>query len=103
VAAPRGAAAPGDRVLARTQLAGLDQARPLHDVLRDLRPGFLWFRGVSPTVYVDGVRVASDATLRELPVRWVERVELLSGAEATLRFGTNHTGAALLVTTRGRH
>jgi hypothetical protein len=99
--APRGARAPSDRILTGEGFAGLDLNQSLYDALQGLRPNFLSFRGAAPTVYVNGVRVASEATLRELPIRWVERVQLLAGDEATLRYGTNHTGAALLVSTRG--
>jgi hypothetical protein len=77
-------------------------ASDLHAALRLARPRFLRTRAArkdAPVVYVDGVRVGDLAYLRSLPVRDVAIVRALGRSEATTRFGTDHVGGALLVTT----
>jgi hypothetical protein len=56
---------------------------------------------ISPAmVYLDGVRLGDVFELRQIGAQVVERMEYLTPSEATNRFGTNHTGGAILVTTR---
>ena len=64
---------------------------------------------VFPAVYVDGVRMEYQygddrtgiwtASLSRIPASQIEKVEFLSGPEATLRFGTDTPNGALLITT----
>lgn len=53
-----------------------------------------------PVVYLDGIRVGDLDELRLIRAVVVERMEYLSPSDATTRFGTNHNGGAILVTTR---
>ncbi len=53
-----------------------------------------------PVVYLDGIRIGDISELERLRAEVVERMEYLSPSDATNRFGTNHTGGAILVTTR---
>ena len=39
--------------------------------------------------------------LRNVPAEQVERIEFLSAADATMRYGTGHASGAILVTTKG--
>lgn len=55
---------------------------------------------VPPVVYLDGLRVGNVEELRRIRAVVVERMQFLSPSDATNRFGTNHTGGAILVTTR---
>jgi len=57
-------------------------------------------RPLSPVIYLDGIRVRNIDELRRLRANVVERMEYLSPNDATNRFGTNHGGGAILVTTR---
>ena len=54
----------------------------------------------SPVVYLDGVRVGKIDELERLRADVVEQMEYLSPTDATNRFGTNHEGGVILVTTR---
>jgi predicted small secreted protein len=77
----------------------------LLDALQALRPRFLASRGPDgtrlPVVYVDGVRnLGGTAELRTIQTDHVSQVRYLSAAEANLRFGTGHTGGAIVVALR---
>lgn len=53
-----------------------------------------------PVVYLDGVRLGGLSELERISAGVVERMEYLYPNDATNRFGTGHTGGAILVTTR---
>jgi hypothetical protein len=63
-----------------------------------------------PSLYVDGVRVEYSygddlthvftETLRRIPAADIDKIEFLSGPQATLRFGTDSPNGAILITTR---
>lgn len=53
-----------------------------------------------PVLYLDGIRMDDISELGRIRADVVERMEYLSPSEATNRFGTNHNGGAILVTTR---
>jgi hypothetical protein len=92
-----------------------------YDLIRSLRPRWLHDRGqqtlgtttrqtaTGPVtemtttgiiVYVDGTRMGSAGTLREISTRDLRSAERLSAGEATRRFGGGHTHGAILLTTR---
>lgn len=79
-----------------------------YQAVRDLRPRFLRpgrfnLKGSAyPIVYVDDMRLGEVDELRRIPTSDVLTIQYLSPPDATTRFGTGHTGGALLVTTRGR-
>jgi hypothetical protein len=78
------------------------------DAVQQLRPTWL-SRPTAPTLggdnpimaYVDGQQFGTAADLRNLPTEQVERIEFISAADATTRFGTGHPSGAILVTTKG--
>ncbi len=81
-------------------------ARSAYDLIQQLRPSWLRGRGTQsiqnpgssfPVVYVNGIRESSLDALRTLDVGLVREVEYLSASQATTRFGTGHTGGAILV------
>lgn len=75
------------------------------DLLTALRRARPWFfqtrsqRAIAPVVYLNGVRMRALARLRDLDVRSVRSICLLRASDATTRYGTDHVGGALLVTT----
>ena len=79
------------------------------DLVRRLRPRWLQGRGAgtggqnTPQLIVDGARMgdAQDA-LRSLSVADIQEMQYLSAADATMRFGTNFVGGAIVVTSRSR-
>lgn len=81
------------------------KAPRLLEALRRVRPRFLQTRAPRrdqfAVVYVDGVRVGDLSYLSSVPVADVVDVAFLRAADATTRFGTDHTGGALLVRTHG--
>ena len=90
----------GARIAAQELLS--TGASDLFTALRLSRPRFLRTRAPrkdAPVLYVDGVRVGELAYLRGMRTRSVASVRLLRGPDATTRYGTDHVGGALLVTT----
>jgi TonB-dependent Receptor Plug Domain len=82
------------------------KAANLWDALTALRPQWLRARGSSslvagmsnePVVYVQGIRYGEPRSLQSMNVDQVRRVEFLNARDATTRFGTNHSGGALMV------
>ena len=53
-----------------------------------------------PVLYLDGIRLDNFRELERIRAEVVERMEYLSPSDATNRFGTNHSGGAILITTR---
>jgi len=72
--------------------------------IQRIRPRFLETRvprrDQFAVVYVDGTPVGDVLQLRDIPVIDVVEVVFLGASDATTRFGTDHTGGALLVHTR---
>ncbi len=77
-----------------------------YDVIRRLRPRWLQARGGSanqPQLFVDGARMGmAEAGLRSMPVSDIQELQFLNASDATMRFGTNFPGGAILVTSRAR-
>lgn len=79
------------------------------DAVERLRPAFLRRGRVNvdgdtksfPIVYLDDLKLGGIDELRRIRASQVARIEYLSAADATFRFGTGHSGGALLVTTVG--
>lgn len=53
-----------------------------------------------PALYLDGTRLDGFRELERIRSETVERMVYMSPSDATNRFGTNHTGGAILITTR---
>jgi hypothetical protein len=89
------------------QLDSLD-AGSLLDALRRLRPDYLRTRGASlrepngrpPSVFLNGAPHGDVGVLATIPTRLVAEVRLVRPPEARQRFGSEHTGGIILVTTR---
>ncbi|NIP80420.1 MAG: hypothetical protein GWM90_14830 [Gemmatimonadetes bacterium] len=83
------------------------QAATAFDAVQRLRPEFLRRGRVNvrddtqalPVVYVDDVRYGGVDELKGIRASQVISIRYLNGADATTRYGTGHTGGALLVTT----
>lgn len=89
--------------LARTRAASVYEA-----VLR-LRPAFFRTRGptslmvpgsAGPALWVDQSHVGDVRELRDMPVRDVASVRLLSTSEAAIHYGSRFSNGVLVVTTR---
>jgi hypothetical protein len=78
----------------------------LLEAVKRVRPRFV--RSHAPrrdqpsVVYVDGTRVGPVYHLRDIPVMDVLEVVFVGASDATTRYGTDHTGGALLVRTQVR-
>jgi outer membrane cobalamin receptor len=80
------------------------------DVIQRLHPEYLRGRGRNsitsaeaqyPIVYVDGVRTGELEVLRSIPAHDVREIRFVTAADATTRYGTDHTGGVIEVTIRG--
>ena len=83
--------------------------RSAYDLIRQLRPEFLRSRGATslrdltpPTavVYLDGVKYGDLNSLKLISAEQLTKVQYLNGSEATTRYGTDHVGGAILITTK---
>ena len=79
------------------------------DVVRRLRPRWLQGRGAgttgqnTPVLILDGARMGdAQSALRSISVSDIQEMQYLSASDATMRFGTNFTGGAIVVTSRSR-
>ena len=79
-------------------------ATNLYDAIQRLRPQWLTSsrirRGGSGDdlqVYLDANRYGQMSSLRSLSVGGVQEIRYFSASEATNRYGTGHTGGAILV------
>lgn len=83
----------------------------VYEAVRALRPRWLQARAgatfSSPTqqtamVYIDGqLRGGLEEMWNLLPTE-VDEIRFMSASDATTRFGTNHVGGAIVITTRRR-
>lgn len=79
------------------------------DVVRRLRPRWLTGRGQGsggmnrPQVLQDGARLGDpENALRSIAVSDIESIRYLNASDATMRYGTNFPGGAIVVTSRAR-
>ena len=74
------------------------------EAIAELRPSFMHpnLRGEPPTLFVDGIEASSFDVLRYMSTADVAEGRWLRGQDATIRYGTVHTGAVLAVTLRSR-
>lgn len=79
-----------------------------YEVLQRLRPTWLRSRGRSslahhedaqPVVYLDSMRYGSVDVLRRINVESIQQIEFLHARDATTRFGSGHSGGAIMVST----
>ena len=83
--------------------------RSAYDLIRQVRPEFLRSRGMTSlrnttpptaTVYLDGVKYGDLNSLKLISAEQLTKVQYLNGSEATTRYGTDHVGGAILITTK---
>ncbi len=79
------------------------------DVVRRLRPRWLRGRGSgtggqnTPQLILDGARMGdAQSALRSIAVSDIQEMQYLNSSDATMRFGTNFPGGAIIVTSRSR-
>jgi hypothetical protein len=98
-------------VISAEELANSPQG-DLYSAIQQLRPAFLQMRGATTLgiasgpeviqVYVDGILVGDTSVLKQYQARDIKEVRKLSAADATQKYGTNHSQGAILVTRRDR-
>ncbi len=73
-----------------------------------LRPSFLYrvreMSAVQPNVsllevYLNDAKLGGLETLQTIPIESIKTIQYLSSSEATMRWGTNHTGGVILLST----
>ena len=79
------------------------------DLISQLRPEYLRSRGRSSlrdpapataVVYVDDIRFGELDSLRTMNADQILRVQYVNAADATTRYGTDHLGGAIIITTK---
>lgn len=82
-----------------------------YELLSQLRPEYLRNRGAlsiknnvqaTAVVYVDGTKYGDLESLRNVNAEHIFRVDYLGASDATTRFGTDHAGGAILISTKTR-
>lgn len=106
-AASSGQSGSQDRyLLTRADLERMDNLTA-YEAIRRLKPTWLRYRGQSVLtgpdresfrVYLDNNLFGRADALSQLRVRDIAEIRFLSAREATLRFGTDHTMGAILIT-----
>ena len=85
------------------------QARTAYDAIERLHAEFLHVRGVSsfragstpePIVYVDHFPEGTIASLRQIPATDIALIRLLRGWDASTKYGANHVGGVIEITTK---
>jgi hypothetical protein len=80
-----------------------------YDVISQMRPEYLRNRGTvsiknntqaTAVVYVDGTKYGDLESLRNVSAEHIFRIDYLSASDATTRYGTDHVGGAILITTK---
>jgi hypothetical protein len=51
-------------------------------------------------VYLDDLKLGGLETLQTMPIESIKSIRYLTSSEATIRWGTNHTGGVILLTTK---
>ncbi|HUQ47107.1 MAG TPA: TonB-dependent receptor plug domain-containing protein [Gemmatimonadaceae bacterium] len=83
-------------------------AATAYDAIRNARPLFLGFRGVTtvsgksspyPTVWLDGMEYGSIETLRGIPAGEIHQIQIFRTAIPSV-FGTQNTSGVIAITTR---
>ncbi|MFQ5865846.1 MAG: hypothetical protein ACE5IW_11515 [bacterium] len=78
-----------------------------YDLIRNLRPHWLWGRGAKsihyeeapyPVIYVNESREGDINSLSTISTEYITEIRFLSSGDATIRFGLNHAGGAILIT-----
>jgi len=74
---------------------------------KDREPARMTTRGRSsihlssqPSVVLDGVRLVEYTVLQDMGAHLIERMQLLTGPQATTRYGTNSANGVIVITTR---
>lgn len=97
-------------VITAEEIAGVT-VNTAAEAIQRLRPQWLNTRssptmtnpdGEPPAVYVDGLRMEGIRELERIRAVQVQEIRFMRASDATNRFGTGHTGGAILVTTRNR-
>lgn len=53
-----------------------------------------------PMLFIDGVRIQELSTLQQLPASTVLSIEVLTGSEGTIYYGTDAVGGVIVVRTK---
>ncbi len=79
------------------------KAANAYDLIRNLRPQWLRSFGINsisyPNVYVDGFRGGDIHALSTIATQHIVEIQFFNSSEAFIRFGPDHPGGAILVTT----
>jgi hypothetical protein len=98
-------------VITQEEIQQAPGASTAYEVVRLLRPQFLYHRGVQSVrqpvdpsagilVYVDGVRSGGIDQLRSIPADQVAEIRWLNARDATTKYGTGHGYGVIAVTTK---
>lgn len=107
-AGPQGTSPKGPRATITRQEIEDAHVQDAYEAVRRLRPQMLVTHGPAslnspgagqPQVYVDGVPMGGLDALSSIRPEQVKEIRWISPADATTRYGTNHTGGVIEVIT----
>jgi hypothetical protein len=96
-------------MITKAELEGMDELN-VYEAIRRLRPTWLRYRGQatltgpnreSLRIYMNRHYFGDAESLSDVLVRDVRELRFLDARQATLRFGTDHTVGAIIITTGG--
>ena len=94
---------PADLITEQEINAGPNYGNAL-EVVRNLRPEMLRPRPGAGSqdvrLYIDNVRMNDMSGLSTVPANRIKEIRFLSARDATTRFGTDHAGGAILLTSK---
>jgi len=84
----------------------VSRAYNVYDLIKNSHPHWLQPRGTSfmssPVVYLDGFKHGGIPVLRTIATKDISEIQFFNSTDAFVRFGPDHRGAAILVTTKGQ-
>jgi hypothetical protein len=86
-------------VITAEEIATRPDVTTAYDAIRNLRPAWRARTGML-MVYRDGVLIGGTETLQDIAVDQIKELRLLSGPDATTKYGTGNANGAIEVITK---
>jgi len=95
-----GATAPAGRNVITAEEISQHTVRDALELVQRIRPQWLRARQGDPMVYIDRVRSGGPDVLQTIALESIQQMRYVSPSDATVRYGSDHVGGAIEVTTK---